>query len=74
MVSSDKVYEQEDLGPVQSIKQSLSLLLAQIANITKALQDNELQFTTNPDENVSKLLKNLLCWRLKLAQIYIKVK
>ncbi|ENN75835.1 hypothetical protein YQE_07565, partial [Dendroctonus ponderosae] len=51
MVASDKVYEQEDLGPVQSIKQSLSLLLTQIANITKALQDNELQFSTNTDEN-----------------------
>lgn len=44
--ASDKVYEQDDLGPVQSIKNSLSFILTQITQIAQFLQDNEFEITT----------------------------
>ncbi|CAG9772136.1 unnamed protein product [Ceutorhynchus assimilis] len=50
MAASDKIYEQDDLGPIQSIKNSISWLLTQITNISKVLQDNELQFISNKEE------------------------
>lgn len=39
--ASDKVYEQDDLGPVQSIKNSLAFVLTQITQVAQFLQDNE---------------------------------
>lgn len=44
--ASDKIYEQDDLGPVQSIKNSLGFILTQITQITQFLQDNEYEITT----------------------------
>ncbi|CAH0555290.1 unnamed protein product [Brassicogethes aeneus] len=44
--SSDKVYEQDDLGPVQSIKNSLSFVLTQISQVAQFLQDNEYEIST----------------------------
>lgn len=57
MTASDRVYEQDDLGPSQSIKQSLSFIASQINTISKFLQDNELQFTTSKDEKVLRHIK-----------------
>lgn len=54
MTASDRVYEQDDLGPSQSIKQSLSFIASQINTISKFLQDNELQFAISKDEKVVK--------------------
>lgn len=48
--ASDRVYEQDDLGPVQSIKKSLTILSTHITNIVKYLQDNELQFTVEKEK------------------------
>lgn len=45
ITASDRIYEQDDLGPIQSIKNSLTILSTQMTNIVKFLQDNELQFT-----------------------------
>ncbi|XP_066262436.1 dynactin subunit 1 [Euwallacea similis] len=53
MTASDRVYEQDDLGPVQSVKHSLSLLVNQITNLSKSLQDNELQFTSSKDDKTT---------------------
>lgn len=44
--ASDKVYEQDDLGPVQSIKNSLAFILTQVTQIAQFLQDNEFEITT----------------------------
>lgn len=44
--ASDKVYEQDDLGPVQSVKNSLNIVLNQITQIAQYLQDNEYEITT----------------------------
>lgn len=44
--ASDKVYEQDDLGPVQSIKNSLSFVLTQVTQIAQFLQDNEYEINT----------------------------
>lgn len=44
--SSDKIYEQDDLGPVQSVKNSLTLILTEITQIAQFLQDNEFDITT----------------------------
>ncbi|CAH1953815.1 unnamed protein product [Acanthoscelides obtectus] len=43
--SSDKIYEQDDLGPVQSIKNSLTLIVSQISDVAKYLQDNEYEIS-----------------------------
>lgn len=45
MTASDKVYEQDDLGPVQSIKNSLAFMLTQITQTAQFLQDNEYEIT-----------------------------
>ncbi|KAF7279198.1 hypothetical protein GWI33_007604 [Rhynchophorus ferrugineus] len=50
MTASDRIYEQDDLGPVQSVKNSLSFLLTDATNIAKFLQDNEMQFTGQKEE------------------------
>ena len=47
MSASDKVYEQDDLGAVQSIKNSLSFTLTQITQIAQFLQDNEYEINTS---------------------------
>lgn len=44
--ASDKIYEQDDLGPVQSIKNSLAFILTQITQLAQFLQDNEYEITT----------------------------
>lgn len=44
--ASDKVYEQDDLGPIQSVKNSLSYILTQITQIAQFLQDNEYEIAT----------------------------
>lgn len=46
ITASDKIYEQDDLGPVQSIKNSLNLILTQITQVAQYLQDNEYEITT----------------------------
>lgn len=57
ITASDKIYEQDDLGPVQSIKNSLGLLLAQITQIAQYLQDNEYEITTaNKSEEKVRLV------------------
>lgn len=49
--ASDKVYEQDDLGPIQSIKNSLSFVLTQITQLAQFLQDNEYEIhTANKNE------------------------
>lgn len=45
-VASDKIYEQDDLGPVQSIKNSFNFILTQIGQIAQFLQENEYEITT----------------------------
>ncbi|KAL1514252.1 hypothetical protein ABEB36_003539 [Hypothenemus hampei] len=52
MNASDHVYEQDDLGPIQSIKNSLALLTTNITSLLKALQENELQFSTNNEDSI----------------------
>lgn len=44
--ASDKIYEQDDLGPVQSIKNSLNFILTQITQVAQFLHDNEYEITT----------------------------
>ncbi|RZC39748.1 dynactin subunit 1 [Asbolus verrucosus] len=44
--ASDKIYEQDDLGPVQSVKNSLAFIVTQITQIAQFLQDNEYEITT----------------------------
>ncbi|CAH1170858.1 unnamed protein product [Phaedon cochleariae] len=44
--ASDKVYEQDDLGPIQSIKNSLNYITTQISQIAQFLQDNEYEINT----------------------------
>lgn len=39
--ASDKVYEHDDLGPVQSVKSSLATLLTDVTQIAQTLLDNE---------------------------------
>lgn len=39
--ASDKIYEQDDLGPVQSVKDSLAFVVTQITQLLQFLQDNE---------------------------------
>lgn len=39
--ASDKIYEQDDLGPVQSLKNSFAFISTQISQIAQFLQDNE---------------------------------
>lgn len=55
MTASDKIYEQDDLGPVQSVKNSLGLLLTQITQIAQYLQDNEYEITT-ANKNEEKVI------------------
>ncbi|XP_050299895.1 dynactin subunit 1 isoform X2 [Anthonomus grandis grandis] len=50
MNASDRVYQEDDLGPIQSIKASLALLLSQTTAFAKVLQDNEAQFILSKEE------------------------
>nr|CAI5831013.1 unnamed protein product [Callosobruchus analis] len=43
--SSDKIYEQDDLGPVHNIKDSLSFIVSQISEVAKYLQENEYEIS-----------------------------
>lgn len=45
--ASDKVYEQDDLGPVQSVKNSLAFVVTQITQLLQFLQDNEYDITVS---------------------------
>lgn len=45
ITASDKVYEQDDLGPVQSIKNSLTFIVTQISQLAQYLQDNEYEIS-----------------------------
>lgn len=55
MSASDKIYEQDDLGPVQSIKNSLAFILTQVSQVAQFLQDNEydINVTNLNDEKVN---------------------
>lgn len=55
ITASDKIYEQDDLGPVQSIKNSFTFVTTQITQIAQFLQDNEYEITTanKTEEKVS---------------------
>lgn len=44
--ASDKVYEQDDMGPVQSVKNSLALIMTQITQTAQFLQDHEYEINT----------------------------
>ncbi|XP_057658950.1 dynactin subunit 1-like isoform X2 [Diorhabda carinulata] len=44
--ASEKFYEQDDLGPVQSLKNSLNFILTQITQLAQYLHDNEYEITT----------------------------
>lgn len=44
--ASDKIYEQDDLGPVQSIKNSLGYILTQVSQVAQFLQENEFEIST----------------------------
>jgi dynactin 1 len=44
--ASDKIYEQDDLGPVQSVKNSLTFIVTQITQLAQFLQDNEYEINT----------------------------
>ncbi|KAF5304178.1 hypothetical protein FQR65_LT08072 [Abscondita terminalis] len=48
--ASDAIYEQDDLGPVQSIKNSLSFIVTQITQLSQFLQDNEYNITNIKNE------------------------
>ncbi|XP_044753810.1 dynactin subunit 1 isoform X2 [Coccinella septempunctata] len=45
--ASDKIYKQDDLGPVQSIKNSLTFVVTEITQIAQFLQDNEFDISTS---------------------------
>lgn len=53
--ASDKVYEQDDLGPIQSVKNSLAFVVTQITQLLQFLQDNEYDITVGgkSEEKVS---------------------
>ena len=55
--ASDKVHEQDDLGPVQSVKNSLSFIVTQVTQIAQFLEDNEYEIATasKKEEKVSIL-------------------
>nr|CAD7454518.1 unnamed protein product [Timema tahoe] len=46
-VASDHVYEQDDRGPVESLKTSVSFVLGEVATLTQAVQEAE--FDINPN-------------------------
>ncbi|XP_025834813.1 dynactin subunit 1 [Agrilus planipennis] len=48
--ASDKIYEQDDLGPVQSIKQSLSFIITHVTQVVQFLQDNEYDIAVTKKE------------------------
>lgn len=58
--ASDKVYEQDDMGPVHSIKNSLSLIVTQITQSAQFLQDHEYEINTiNKNEGKVCILANM---------------
>ncbi|CAH1099765.1 unnamed protein product [Psylliodes chrysocephalus] len=44
--ASEKFYEQDDLGPVQSLKNSMNFIQTQITQLAQFLHDNEYEITT----------------------------
>ena len=46
-VASDKVFEHEDRGPVESIKTSISFIQAEMAKISQAMQEGEYDISVN---------------------------
>lgn len=55
--SSDKIYEQDDLGPVQSLKNSFAFITTQISQIAQFLQDNEYDISVS-NRNEEKVFYN----------------
>lgn len=69
--ASDKIYEQDDLGPVQSIKNSLSFILTQITQVAQFLHDNEYEITTankNEEKTVPPIQVRAKAVRQELEQ------
>lgn len=52
--ASDKVYEQDDLGPVQSIKNSLAFILTGVVHISQHLVNYEVEISTT-NKNLEKV-------------------
>ncbi|XP_067011702.2 dynactin subunit 1 isoform X2 [Anabrus simplex] len=53
--ATDRIYEHEDRGPVESIKWSLGLIQAEVAKLSQFLQENEYDISigTNTEEKVT---------------------
>ncbi|KAK9873195.1 hypothetical protein WA026_021428 [Henosepilachna vigintioctopunctata] len=69
--ASDKVFEQDDLGPVQSIKNSLTLVCTQITQIAQFLQDNEFDISTSsrsPDKTTPPIIQRAELVKKELEQ------
>lgn len=45
-VSSDRAYEHEDHGPVESLKASVGFIQTEVTKIAQAMQDGEYDFST----------------------------
>lgn len=45
-VSSDKIYEHEDHGPVESLKASVAFIQTKVTKIAQAMQDGEYDIST----------------------------
>nr|XP_022907890.1 dynactin subunit 1 isoform X2 [Onthophagus taurus] len=70
--ASDKIYEQDDLGPIQSIKHSLSLILNQLTQTAQFLQDNEYEIATankNEEKPIPPVQQRAQVVRKELEQI-----
>jgi dynactin 1 len=54
-VSSDKIFEHEDRGPVESLKTSVGFIQTEVARIAHAVQDGEYDINTSSstEEKVS---------------------
>jgi dynactin 1 len=53
--SSDRIFEHEDRGPVESLKMSVGFIQTEVAKIAQAMQDGEYDInTSNFDEKVSR--------------------
>lgn len=65
--ASDKIYEQDDLGPVQSLKNSFAFIATQITQVAQFLQDNEYDISV-ANRNEEKVRNSL--FMLYSVQIY----
>jgi hypothetical protein len=54
-VSSDRIFEHEDRGPVESLKMSVGFIQTEVAKIAQAMQDGEydVNTSTSTEEKVS---------------------